>query len=271
MISLLSTLSLAGPQPIDLVLDDPTAWDTAAKAMIDGPPGCHDATGIARFTLTMHQMPDLLSAPRARKWVFAGRIGGRLVEGTWIPFTARLAQMEPPPDPDHPDPDAGADLLPLVGTRTDSRFSLRAGGSGATIDGDNAPMNLVRRAIDEWGGSVETAFVQWDAAKDAVRLRREVPITDKNPRETSRIEVWFPGGGLLPTIEDVRFPPHVTVGEWPWRVRLQDAQMHVRAEIRGGQSWPSFESASLVASLLGFTFGIEQTILWESWAACPPE
>jgi hypothetical protein len=268
VIAWLSALALGGPPPPDLVIDDPLPWDTAAKAMIDGPPGCHDATGIARFTLTLHEMPDLLSAPRAKRWVYAGRIEGKLVDGTWTPLTARLAQIEPPPEGDEVDEDAGSDLLPLVGTRTDSRFSIGSGGSKASIEGENAPMNLVRRAIDDWGGSQETAFVQWDAGKDAVMLRREIPITDKNLRETSRVEVFFPAGGLLPTQEDVIFPHSVTVGDWPWRARLQDAQMHVRAEIRAEKSWPTFESASLVASVLGFTVGIEQTILWEGWAEC---
>ena len=269
MIALFATLAAAGPQPLSLVLDDPTPYDTAAKAMIDGPPGCHDARGIARFTFTLYQMPDLLSAPRAKRWMFAGRVEGKLVDGTWTPFGATLAQLEPALEPgEEPEEDAGSDLLPLVGTRTDASFSMRSGESEVTIEGENAPMNLVRQAIEEWGGSQETQYVQWDPARDAVLFRRDVPITDKNQRETSKVEVFFPNGEFLPSAMDVIFPHNVTVGDWPWRARLTDAQLHVRADIRDGRSWPTFESGSLVASVLGFTVGVEQTIVWEGWAPC---
>jgi hypothetical protein len=262
-----SGVALAGPPPAGLSLDDPFAWDAVARAVVDGPPGCRDAQGIARVRLTLHQMPDRFGAARDTEIVLAGRVAGTLRDGRWDPITVDMVQITPPPDPAEPPSNAGSALLPLIGSRSDKRFTLAWGSQSVNLEGDEIPLNLIRDVIDRWGGREETVFAEWDASRDGVWVRRQVPVREGS-RETSQVSTLFPGGGTIATALDVTFPRVVHAGSWPARVKLQNAQMHIRQEARDGVAWPTLETTSVIASVLGFQLGIEQTIQWQGWAPC---
>ncbi len=262
-----TAVALAGPQPADLSLDDPFAWDRVARAVVDGPPGCRDARGIARVRITLHQMPDRFGAARDTEILLAGRVTGTLRDGRWEPIQVDLVQLAPPPDAAGEPSATSAGLLPLIGTRSDKRFTLAWANQKVNLEGDDIPLNLIREAIDRWGGSEETVFADWDATRDGVWVRRDVPVSEGSD-DTSQVATFFPGGGTIATVLDVTFPRIVHVGSWPARVKLQNAQMHIRQEARDGVAWPTLESTSVVASMLGFQLGIEQTIQWEGWASC---
>lgn len=259
--------AVAGPQPVDLSLDDPFAWDRVARAVVDGPPGCRDARGIARVRLTLHQMPDRFGAARDTEILLAGRVTGTLRDGRWDPITVDMVQIAPPPAATDAPSGEGAALLPLIGSRSDKRFTLSWGSQLVNLEGDDIPLNLIREVIDRWGGREETVFADWDETRDGVWVRREVPVSEGS-RETSQVATFFPGGGTIATALDVTFPRVVHAGSWPARVKLQNAQMHIRQEARDGVAWPTLETTSVIASVLGFQLGIEQTVQWEGWAPC---
>lgn len=271
-------VALAGEPPAGLNLDDPAAWDAAARAVVDGPPGCHDAVAIARLTLTLYQMPDALLGARTKRFVIGGHVTGRLADGVWTAFDTALVQLDPPPD--GPPVENDTTLLPLVGRRQHEYFQLDLGdrperedatpepAADTTLPAGSSPTSLLRTALDEWTGESETVYADWDPALDAVRVRRDVALSKDRPKDSIRVEATFPGGGTRATAFDVIFPDKVSVGEWPLRGSLKDMQMHLRQELRGDVAWPTSETSTTVFSMAGFTIGIEQTILWQGWTAC---
>ena len=272
-------MALAVEPPAGLNLDDPTAWDTAAREVVDGPPGCHDATGIARLTLTLYQMPDALMAARTQKYVVGGHVKGRLTDGVWTSLDPELVQLDPAPD--GPAVENHTSLLPLVGRQRYDNFRIDLGDASeskeekervedasGTLPTKETPTSLLRTALDEWTGDTETVYADWDPEAAGVRVRRDVALSKDRPRDTIRIEALFPAGGTQATTFDVIFPDKVAVGDWPVRGHLKDMQLHLRQDIRNGVAWPTSETSATVVSMAGFTIGIEQTILWQGWTSC---
>ena len=271
-------MALAVEPPAGLNLDDPTAWDNAARKVVDGPPGCHDATGIARLTLTLYQMPDALMASRARQYVVGGRVSGRLTDGVWTSLDPELVQLDPPLD--GPVVENHTSLLPLVGRQRYDNFRIdlgedpepeakRAEDASGSLPSSESPTSLLRTALDEWTGDTETVYADWDPAAAGVRVRRDVALSKDRPKDTIRLDALFPGGGTQATTLDVIFPDKVGIGDWPLRGHLKDLQLHLRQDIRNGVAWPTSETSATVMSMAGFTVGVEQTILWQGWTTCP--
>lgn len=289
MIALVAGLALAGPKPPTVDTDEVGKWETASAGVLAGPAGCWDFTGEVQLTATTHVAPGLFGGTPPEEHTFSGPFEGRLDDGTWLRFEYRVQ----PTDPD--DPEVSVPIFPLIGVIDASvvnlerlgrpepddddvtlpakdgedEITIRDGEASLSVGGMK-PLNLLSDALDEWAGSVATSLAQWDAERDGVMLLREVPIRDEPRAPVAALGVFFPDGGVQPTELSARWPRTVKVGTWPLRVTLKDAQMHVRTHPVGEHVLPLLESASLIATAMGFTVGYDQTLVFQTATPCAP-
>lgn len=141
------------------------------------------------------------------------------------------------------------------------------GGASSDDSSGFSPENLLRRAIDDWS-SVGTAAVDWSEKDRAVRLFIDASMIDEFEGKTLSIVARFPEGGLHPTSIVATWPRTVRLGDRPFRVTLRDTQAHIRGTIVQDAVLPTVESLSLVASVLGFTGGMEQRINYRTAKRC---
>jgi hypothetical protein len=271
MIALWTGLALAAV-PAHVDLQDLDRWEAGPDQVLDGPSGCWEMVGLATWN-----------------WDF-GRFGGsrgdalfvgRLDDGVWQEFhleplgevirdrgrqgtESRVYQLDEPR------------FAPLVGKITGRRVTL-AGSEGAAEEPDSdeeenrSPNNLVRRALDDLGGSVDTAWAQWDADRQGVVLLRSIPMNESSRPPIAELTAFFPGGRDVAVSVDVAFPERFYKGRFP-RWRLDDAVVHVRGRPSGDSVFPTAESFSFTFGVFGFSFTGAQTIRYKSAKRCevPP-
>lgn len=270
MIALWIGLAVAAV-PAHVDLQDLDRWEAGPDQVLDGPDGCWEMVGLATWN-----------------WDF-GRFGGsrgdalfvgRLDDGVWQEFhleplgevvrergrrgsESRVYQLDEPR------------FAPLVGKITGRRVTL-AGSDGAAEEPDSdeetrSPNNLVRRALDDLSGSVDTAWAQWDAEREGVVLLRSIPMNESSRPPLAELTAFFPGGRDLAVSVDVVFPERFYKGRFP-RWRLDDAVVHVRGRPSGSSVFPTVESFSFTFGVFGFSFTGAQTIRYKTAKRCelPP-
>lgn len=269
-----SSAPAAGPPPLEL-LDDLNRWEAGQDALIEGPRGCWELSGRGKLVVTLHQPPDFLSAARNQAYVFEGPFTARMVDGTWKELKSELKAAK------EDELEVDIDLHPLFGVRPETNeeieeVSIELGGGDPQISASlDQSANLLRRAIDELTGSVETSLAQWDAEQEAVVYLREVPVSDKD-RRAVKVNVRFPGAGPHADRLDAVWPRMVKVGEWPLFVKVRDGQAHLQGFVHEGAGGavvlPLAETMSFVVGALGYTLGFEQAMTYEGATPCsePP-
>jgi hypothetical protein len=252
---LLAALAWAAP-PEDVDLTDVGGWIEAGADILDGPAGCWEIVGKATW---------------AWEW---GRFGGRrgdamfaarVEDGEWTEIATTSLGEE------RTDRKTGfarllyddeITLIPLVGRVKLDRRRRRG-------DEDRGPSNVLRDAMAELVGDAEVAYAEWDEPKDGVRLLRSMKLGKTNSE--AAWSVWFPGGDAVPTALDVTFPKSFYRGTLP-RIRISDAEVHVRAVASNGRAFPVSESVKYSASAFGFHMQGAQTIQYRRASPCdaPP-
>ncbi len=267
LLVLLTALSLGAPTRE--LLDDIPRWEDGQDALLDGPAGCWDLQGDVKQVMTLHQPPDFFSSARNESFPMTGTIRGRLVDGIW---TGELVQDV---KADGHELELEVPVYPLFGSRpenevkTDNQeLSISIGDGSTKMSGSiGQSVNILREAVDAFSGSVETSLAQWDEEQKAVLLLREMPLSDNDNRRIE-VTVRFPDGQATADRVDVVWPKLVKVGEWPFKVKLRDAQMHAVGHPHGDIMLPWAESLSLVAGAMGYTVGFEQTVTWRKATPC---
>ena len=242
----------AMPPTVDL--DDIVAWETAADTLLDGPPGCWAVEAKATRKVVVFAPPDAWSSGTQYEEVITAQISGRLQDGIWSTYTVDTL--------DRGDDASVNPLLRLLPTIADQLEVIPLVGKLPTA-GERAPTNLVRQVVDEWGGDMSTSLAEWDAEREGVWVRRDVPVRRRRGAPISKVETFFPMGQTQPTELDVVFPKSFKAGMKLMRFRIDDAQFHIRAG-----ATPSTESASLMLIGLGITMGYEQRIDYRTFRQC---
>lgn len=264
---LAASLALAAvPSSVDL--EELDLWEDGADRLLDGPEGCWEIVGQATWDWDVGR--------------FGGSRGGavfvgRLHDGVWSEVHLRsLGEVRREPGR------KGREVLqyaqeprfaPLVGSLEGGRITVSGGEGSAEVEverdpGDGAAENLVRNVLRELGGRVDTAWTQWDDARQAVVLHRSVPIGEGANAPEARVEVVFPGGQPLPDAMTVRFPERFFRGTLP-RIRIEDAVVEVRGRISQGSIFPTSEAFRFDFGFLGMRFSGAQTITYKSAVRCP--
>lgn len=266
-VSLGLTQAHAAPPSYEL-LDDHDRWEAGQNALIDGPAGCWDLTGEASQVVTFHQPPDFFSAARSQQFPVDSVVTGRLVDGSWQGEVVR--KTKPGQDLEV---DLDIEIYPLFGSlpaqRDDSNeFSISLNDGQAQVGGSiGTSANLLREAIDVRSGSAETSYARWDSDENAVFFDRQIPVSKDDDRPIE-LAVRFPEAGKTADRIDALWPKKIKVGQWPVRVTIRDAQMHLVGHEVNGQVFPWAESVSFVAGVLGYTVGYAQQVTWKSATPC---
>lgn len=254
----------AVPPHVDL--DDLDGWETSADAILDGPRGCWELVGQASWDWDVGRF----GANRGDA-VFVGR----LEDGVWselhIESLGEIAREKGKNADEVRQYTDEPRFAPLVGKLHGRRVTVatREGETEVEVDGsDNTPVNLVRGALADLGGRVDTSWTQWDDAAQAVVLHRAVPIGEGSRAPEAKIEVLFPAGERLPMSLDVVFPERFHRGTFP-RWKVDDAVVHVRGRVSQGNVFPTMESFRFDFGVLGFKFHGAQTIVYKSARRCP--
>ena len=266
LIALIATSAHAERPSLD-VLDDIDRWDAGQNAFLAGPAGCWDLSGEATQIVTLHQPPDFFSAARNERFAVEGTIAGRLVDGIW------QGDIEGELDSDDHKLEMDLEIVSLFGAKPekkepqDESISISLGEDGGAQIGASIGQasNVLREAIEETAGDVETSLSQWDDEQNAVLYLRELPLQGDN--RPIKVTVRFPDAGPADRIDAV-WPQLIKIGEWPLKVKIRDAQMHVVGHKHGDVVLPWAESLSFVIGALGYTAGFEQSVKWTSATPC---
>ena len=269
MFALLIALSAHAERPSFEVLDDIDRWESGQNALLAGPQGCWDLQGEARQIVTLHQPPDFFSAARNERFEAKGTVKGRMVDGIWQSDISGKLQSDDKLDMD-------LEVVSLFGaTKEDKKtdeesISISVGEDGGAQIGASIGQasNVLRNAVEETAGDVETSVAQWDDEQNAVLYLRELPLQGDN--RPIKVTVRFPDAGKADRIDAV-WPQLIKVGEWPLKVKIRDAQMHAVGHAAGDHVIPWAESLSFVIGALGYTAGFEQTVKWRSATPCTVE
>ena len=119
--------------------------------------------------------------------------------------------------------------------------SISVAGSDSSVqmsESIGSSVNVLTEAIDELSGSVETSLAQWDKEQQAVLYLRELPLAD-NDNRVIKVTVRFPEGQEVADRIDAVWPSLIKVGDWPFRAKIRDAQMHAVGHrvVHGGEAF----------------------------------
>jgi hypothetical protein len=288
------TLALAAP-PEGVDPDDFERWEIAADKALDGPEGCWELTGSLRIDAAMHSPSTAFTRSDTARFVASGGWTGRLEDGQWSRFEYELTTVETPDDEE--ELNLEVPVFPVIGridqsvvvakkppppepkegeTVRRNNVSIQIGGDDDEEGGDGMAggaeaINLFQSFIDAWEPSTAISFAQWSESDRHIELMQEFPLfqTPRSPVVTTTS--LFPEGGEGLVRLDAVFPKRVKLGEWPLKVTLMDTQFHLRQQ-RVGTTWlPQVEGFTLMAGVLGFTFGYEQQIAYATAQACVSE
>jgi len=298
VIWILMAAALAAP-PEGVDPTDFERWEVAADAALDGPEGCWELTGTLRVDAALHSPATAFTRGDTAKLVASGTWSGRLDTGTWTRFDYTLTSAQTD-DPDlmevpifpvigkidqdvvnvehkaaHADDDDDDELKVEKSNKRRGSVSISIGGDDDDDDGPSGgaeAINLMQQAIDAWDPSTATSVTQWLDEPGAIELLQDFPIFDDDPKSpVVTVTSHFPEGGTGLSRLDAQFPKRVKVGEWPLRVNLMDVQFHLRQQQIGRSYLPQVEGFTLMAGVLGFTFGYEQQIAYATAQACVSE
>jgi len=252
--------------PAHVDLNDLDRWEAGAEEVLDGPSGCWEMVGRASWNWDIGRF----GASRGDA-IFVGR----LEDGVWQEF-----HLEPLGEVVREKGRRGAEaqvyqineprFAPLVGKLVGRRVKIAGSDNDAPEDeevDDKGPNNLVRRALDDLGGSVDTSWAQWDAKREGVTLFRNVPLNDSSRPPEAEVTAFFPGGLERAVSVDVVFPKRFYKGTFP-RWRLDNAVVHIRGRPSRSGVFPTVESFSFEFGVFGFTFTGAQTIKYKSARRC---
>lgn len=292
ILSLMIPLAL-GAAPAHVDLNDLDHWELTAERFLDGPGGCWEVVGrvswdwdAGRWGLSrgsavfasrmedgvwgeFHVEPlgEVVRERRgAEKWIYS-------YEPRWAPLFGRMSG-----DIEVSNAPRAREELPIDQFERDERAEARQaraearresrrdrGQDEADQPSDKGPTNAVREGLDRVSGNkAVTSWTQWDDAQQSVVLYRGVPIEDSTGKEAEQT-FRFPMGGL-PDAMDVAFPEWFTGGMA--RVRVREAEAHLRVRPSGGELFPSRSAFKLEVGILGFTVKGGQTIAYQSIRPC---
>lgn len=278
--------ALAGP-PQGVELEDIGRWTQGVKQLTAGPSGCWELSGEVSVRAVLISPADRFTGVGRMELAVEGSLSSRIEEQRWTRMDHDLRSVggEIEPEQLHEFP-----VVPLIGTfdaelldrNQDGRLgestegqdslSVSLSGDGVEVESQGAEaVELLRAAIEEWGGSVSTGYARWSEERGGVEWLEHVPLYDDRAR-SPEIEVvsLFPDGQELPVALDARWPRTVKVRPegTPFAITFKNPQMHLRAEPVGEVLIPAVESVSFVVGIMGFTLGYEQTITYMSAAPC---
>ena len=252
MFALLATLALAAA-PADVDLEDTTRWERAAEAFLDGPPGCWEVVGYARWDYDFARFGAAKGSA-----IFVARLD----DGVWEDFTVvpQGELVRRGTKGSWREYNEERHFAPLMGQMVVARQNEASGG----------PVNLLRMGLDEISGDVEVSWAEWSETPEGegVTLHRAVPIgsSDKAPEAT--VQVYFPQGTDRARSMHVRMPERFKVGRWPMRATIKDAVLEMRAMPLQGSPFPTAEAWSARFSVLGLNGYGAQTIAYRSAVPC---
>lgn len=247
MIIWLFAAALALP-PEGLVPDAVEPWADTWQKLFDGPEGCWEVTGRADWKWD-------LGRSGSRKG--AAAFVGKLDEGVWRDFYIRsLGEIrhKPPAPMRTYYPHNEQSFVPLFG-------HLPA------ADADVPTTQVLQRILDEVSGPVGYAISRWDDDRHGVVLQRTLPIGDGANPDEATMDVFFPGGGTTPQRADIHFPEAFPIPDFKL-ARIRDAKARVVGTVVGDAVFPSSETFSFAATLLGFRMEGAQTITYRSYRPC---
>jgi len=264
---LLALIGLAFAQPPDGVdPEDIDHWSIAAEAVLDGPAGCWEVVGEATWNWDFGRF----GANRGSA-AFVSRFEG----GEWGRFhleplgeiargRGRFAK-EGTVAYDRSE----AKFVPLIGKLQGGSVTVSSAedpdDEGVELEEDST-VNVLREVLDRIGGESESTWAQWDEVERAMVLERMVPIGKSN--KEARISSRFPEGRDVPAQVDVVLPERVAYGILP-RITIQDASVKLRGRDHRGSFFPTAETVHYEASVLGFRFSGDQTIVYRKMKRCP--
>jgi hypothetical protein len=255
---MLGLLAWGGP-PIDMA--DTTRWLDAPEALRDGPPGCWEVVGEARWN---HDFGSWGATRGTSVFVAEWR------DGVWGELSmAPAAEVVRGPRegeerPLHYAPEA-VRFVPLVG---------RVRGLSVGLDEDRALM--VRRSLDtriepvntltdvlEKTGSVSASWARWEDGAVVVR-----EAGDRGGNDAVVVRTVFPGG-LVPATQVLVALDGSYRHDLLGLVRVTQLDVELRGRlVRDGLVLPTSERMQVELKLLGRTVRAAQTIRYRRVAPC---
>ena len=257
-------------------LEDIERWATRGRAMLDGPPGCIEVQGTARLRVAVFRPGGLWGPGERRDIESRGTFSGTLDHGVWTHLDAAL------------ETDDGRDEIeidtvhPMMGRHQleqgepdEPQGSITVGtsGSGTTVaieSGGAQALSMIDLLIEEIDPSITTTYTAWDSTRRAVVLEQLVVMGDGRNTQEAEVRTLFPEAGP-PTALDLVLPKRLGFTEGPLRIRVLNAQVHLRAQPTALGLVPAQDATSLVVGVLGFTLGLEQHLTYSRVRACPQE
>ena len=239
----LSATALAG-SPVD---QDASAYEARWQMIQDGPAGCWEVTGRATWSWDA----GIRGASQGDSMFV-----GHLEDGVWKDFLVKSL---------------GEDQRDRAGTvnrvfqHGEQTFVPLVGRMPTHLTGLTADSNALSWTLKKLGGDVEFADAENDEARGGVILNRTVPLDGAT--EPVKMEVFFPGGGSLPSTLKVRFPESFSLPSFRL-AKVRDARALIRGRAFNGEVVPEAETFSFDAGVLGVHVVAAQTIRYQTFRPC---
>ncbi|MEN0064768.1 MAG: hypothetical protein AAGA48_21665 [Myxococcota bacterium] len=271
---LMATVATASAPP-NIRLDDIEKWENAAEQLLDMPPGCWEWVGQASWDWHTGKYGKTRGDA-----VFAGKT----VDGQWGEIALQpLGELQQRNARDR-EQRVYADkarFVPMVGRLPGGRVVVAGDDDDAGTVEDTEALNVLRQVLSRIGGEAFTSWAEWDEARGGVVLNRAIPLAS-NRKEEVKVQIFFPSGGDVPSLLDVRFPAKfkaalrgknddtqlgkIRMGLFAWTIK--NAEVHVRGLIRGNVVYPSSEAFRFKFGFLGFRYHGAQTVVYKQSTRC---
>jgi len=255
---------------------DNLRWEAASRHLIDGPPRCLELQGRAEVDVALFRPGGWLGPGETRRLTARATFTGTLDHGVWTHLAATWEESE------DEDVITLSQLNPLVGrpaalasgVEVESSVSLEVSDEGselAVTQGAAQALGLLDQIIADIDPDITLAHSGWDPELQAVVLDQVVPLRERG-KDTFAIRTRFPDGGP-PMSVDATLPPRLRfdVDDLPVKIRLLNAQLHLRGATTALGVVPREEGVSAVVGLLGFTVGLAQQIQYTAVRPCSDE
>lgn len=247
MLSWLVSVALA--QEVDVLL-------ARADDLLSGPPGCWEVVAKADWD---HQLGPFGSTRGGA--VFVGRLEDHVWTGLEVlPTGEELAR---PREVQRRIYGRTPRFTPVIGGRRRLWIHLEKGELvvSDTPDSEAEPAQLVRDALEELAGGMETAWVEVE--DERLVVHRTLAVT---PRREAHVEHRFDADGNGPVASEVHIPHPLTVGFPP--IRVKQADLWLRAAQVGDDLLPTAEALVVSFGMLGLTVTARQTVDYVRWQRC---
>lgn len=239
----LSATALAG----SAVDQDASAYEARWQLIEQGPAGCWEVTGRATWSWDAGTRGSTQGDS-----VFVGH----LEDGVWKDFLVKSLGE---------DQRDRAGTINRVFAHGEQRFVPLVGRMPRHDTGLKDDVNALSWALKELGGDVEFADAENDEARGGVILHRSVPLDGAT--DPVKMEVFFPGGGSLPSTLHVRFPDSFSLPNFRL-AKVRDARAVIRGRAFEGSVFPEAETFSFDAGMLGVHVVAAQTIRYQTFRPC---